>query len=170
MKIGKLKPLGKLNFPGFQRILDFTATGSESSVSVAVDGDTDKEYTVIGRNLNSSNAFRLYLNNDTGANYGFQYLDNNSGTLTAAQGTTAFSGFFHPLGISNFTLLTPSGLIKSLYSHRCQYGSGTTVTTLNLQGNIYNSTSNIISLNFITDSGNFTAGTRIIAFARRSNV
>ena len=75
MKLGKLSPQGtsKLNFPGFQEILDFTATGSEASVSVAVDGDTDKEYIIDIRNT-STTWFTIRFNNNSGANYGDQNL------------------------------------------------------------------------------------------------
>jgi hypothetical protein len=160
---------GKLNFPGFQEILDFTSAGSESSVSVTVDGDTDKEYKIFIRNLSSSAQMSLYLNNDKTTAYGYQYLLNNAGSISAYRGasTTIFQISF--LGINEATLLTPQGFIKTCFFMNGQYSSGTTMVISYINGRSYNSTSNITSLNFESDTGNFTAGTCITVYARRSN-
>lgn len=161
---------GKLNFPGFQEILDFTSAGSESSVSVAVDGDTDKEYKIVFRNLTSVTCY-MRLNGDTGASaYGYQQLQNDNGTITASRGTTSVMSFFNALSNNIYTLLTPTGFVKTGFAERNLYTSGTTMRGVVGIGHSYNSTSNITAISFFTDSGNFTAGTRITVYARRSNV
>jgi hypothetical protein len=166
----KLNPLGKINFPGFQEILDFTSAGSEASVSVTVDGDTDKEYRIVVSNVGSQNLW-LRLNNDSTADiYGRQYIYNNAGTITAARGTLNYLFISYNSGYGEASLLTPSGLIKTMYKTTHLYSSGTTVGGTIIDGFSYNSTSNITSLDFLMASGNFTSGTRITVYARRSNV
>lgn len=168
MIVGKLNPQGKLNFPGFQEILDFTSAGSESSVSVTVDGDTDKEYKILVRSTDSADIVRMALNNDTtAANYGRQYIYNNSGTITAARDTSV-PLLGNKLANSETSLLTPSGFIKTLFNNPLVYSTGTTIQEYFLAGQSYNSTANITSLNFYMSSGNFTSGTRISVFARRA--
>jgi hypothetical protein len=141
-------------------------------VSVAVDGDTDKEYKIVVRNLNTSQALVLLLNNDSTANnYGQQYILNNAGTISAARSTNEGRIAFYRLGsVQTTTLLTPTGFIKTAFNEDGQSTSGTTVSLFMVRGYSYNSTNNITSLNFVSASGNFTSGTRITVYARRSNV
>ena len=171
MRVGKLNPVGtaKLNFPGFQEILDFTSAGSESSVSVTVDGDTDKEYKIVYRSAGSDQTV-LRLNNDSTANiYGRQYILNDAG-ISAGRSTDSGFSMSWTTGLLTFSLLTPTSFIKTLFFDFNRWSSGTTISFFGLQGWSYNSTSNITSLNFLTTSGNFTSGTRITVYARRSNV
>jgi hypothetical protein len=167
---GTVDAKGKLNFPGFQEILDFTSAGSESSVSVTVDGDTDKEYKIVVRNT-TAQVIALLLNNDnTAAHYGFQYLDNTAGSVTAARTTAALIYTAYALGLCNVSLLTPTGFLKTAFTSQGIYTSGTTINQYNMFGQVWNSTANVTSLDFSPASGNFTSGTRITVYARRSNV
>lgn len=183
MKIGKLNPQyvsgtakGKINFPGFQEILDFTSAGSESSVSVAVDGDTDKEYTIYSFNPDSTKSLVMRLNADAG-NCGYQRLYNNAGTIGALRNTTQTfmilsAGGGSGKGLAISSLLTPSGFIKTLFDLNADGLAGTGVNWFECGGYSWNSTANVTSLVFYPNgaSGNFTSGTRITVFARRSNV
>lgn len=169
MKYGKLNPVdgAVLSFPGFQRILNFTATGSESSVSVTVDGDVDKEYIILALGLTTD--VHLKLNNDATAGiYGYQAFWNGSGTLSAGRYTDNKIGVTVSPGLGIIRLLTPSGFIKTAYIDQSYYSSGTTMSSVYYRGVSYNSTSNITSLNFVSSSGNFDSGTRITVYARRS--
>jgi hypothetical protein len=170
----KLNPTGsaRVNFPGFQEILDFTSAGGEASVSVTVDGDTDKEYKILIRSFEPGGYLIYRFNADTGANYGRQYLFNNGGTISAARGTGEAKmycsvGF---LTFSEILLSTPSGLVKTHYQICGKYTSGNTVNQSYLDGNVWNSTAKPTSITFSRDTDNFTAGTRITVYARRSNV
>lgn len=167
MQLGKINPQGKISFPGFQEIGDFTATGSEASWSLAVDGDTDKEYRIIVRSIGDQ-YIQLRLNNDSGGNYGRQTLINDGGTIEAnrAGGQTEF--FICVRGLAEASLLTPTGFIKTFFCQDQYYTSGTTIRWCQMAGRSYNSTSNITSLNFLNSTGNFTSGTRITVYARRS--
>lgn len=171
MDYGKLNPYNgaKISFPGFQEILDFTSAGSESSVSVTVDGDTDKEYLIYTRNLNSGAKIGFRFNSDSGNNYGYQFLNNSSGTITANRsydsGTSAIT---NTLGEQLWRVLTPTGFIKTMFSESCVYSSGTTISQMTFVGWSWNSTANVTSIDFFSASGNFGTGTRICVYARRA--
>lgn len=166
----KLNPYNdaKISFPGFQRILDFTATGAESTKSVAVDGDTDKEYRIVVRNLGAS-SMSLRLNGDTGSKYGSQNIVNNGGSIAAARVVTTYFTPAINTSIGEMTLLTPSGFIKTGTSFVSRYTTGTTMDYKFDQGVSFNETANITSLDFFDlASAAWTAGTRITVYARRS--
>jgi hypothetical protein len=165
----KLNPLGKVNFPGFQEILDFTSAGSESSVSVTIAADTDKEYKILVRNLDTADAVNLLLGGDT-STYGFQCLKNTAGTIAAARDTSEATIILCPaLSLCEATLLTPTNFLKTLFVSQATYTSGTTMANYNLYSYVYDGTATFTSLDFSSASGNFTAGTRITVFARRTN-
>jgi hypothetical protein len=160
---------GKINFPGFQEIADFISDGTETSFNVAVDGDTDKEYKIVVRNL-TSNSLVLSLNKDTSSIYGRQLLQNNNGTISCGRyvGTWFYVGYAS--AIDEMTLLTPVGFPKTLISKTGTWTSGTTVYNFSSNGFVYTGTGNITSLNFFIDNSSaFTSGTRITVYARRSN-
>jgi hypothetical protein len=168
---GATTSVATINFPGFQEILDFTSVGSESTVSVTVDGDTDKEYIICVFNL-SGDTIDMKLNNDGGAVYGRQGLDNAGGSISAFRNTGQTTGLRvvgATKGLGICRLLTPSSLVKVLWMQSMNTTSGTTVYDALLMPCVYNSTSNITSLYFyLTGGGNFTAGTRITVYARRA--
>lgn len=140
-----------------------------SSVSLTVDGDTDMEYVIEARNLDANDRVGLRLNNDSTAGiYGLQYLQNNAGTITAARATEAVMYITDDLGRGSLTISTIKGFTKFLLHNVSGYTSGTTIPTLRLFGRVYNSTSNITSLDFLSESGNFTAGTNIRVLGRKS--
>lgn len=169
MKFGKLQPQGKVEFDGYQELMNWTSAGSESSVSLTVDGDTDMEYVIEARNLDADDRVGLRLNNDSTAGiYGHQYIQNSSGTITAARATEAVMYITDDLGRGSLTISTISGFTKFLLNNVSGYTSGTTIPTLRLFGRVYNSTSNITSLDFLSESGNFTAGTNIRVLGRRA--
>lgn len=171
MQVGKLNPLGKISFPGFQEILDFTATGSESSVSVAVDGDTDKEYIILSR-LSVTSGVKILLNNDSGNNYGDQYLLNNAGSISAARQTPSYmTGMDASKSLSEIVLRTPASFIKTAKTTTIVYSSGTTISQYYTSGESWNNTANVTEIKFNTYSGgNYATGDRIVVYARRSNV
>ncbi len=167
----KLNPINnaRISFPGFQEIADFTFTGAQSSLAVPVNGDTDLEYKIMIFYNDTAQDMYMRLNNDSGANYGSQLLRNNNGTITASR-STADSSFAFTLATSTnaslaqIDLLTPAGFVKTM-SYQSDVQSS---LLIDLNGFVYNSTSNITSLNFGTNASFFTAGTRIAVYARRS--
>lgn len=168
MLTGKLNPAGTaaVNFPGFQIIDDWTSAGGEASHSVAVNSDTDKEYKIYIRNTNT-NGMYVQPNNDT-SNGGFQYHQNNAGTVTAAKGTQGGIVTINALSVNVIDFSAPTGLSKMASYQDPLYGTGTTVTQSKTWTTVWNVTDNITTIRFIPTTGNHVAGTQIIVFARRS--
>lgn len=167
----KLNPVGtaKINFPGFQKIADFTSTGSESTFNVTVDSDVDKEYHIYCRDFDATDLIYLRLNGDSGNNYGAQYIDLTS-SVTSARGVNSYLFNCNTLGIFHGILLTPTGLIKTMFQSHSTYASGTTISSIDFYGRSWNNTAKVTSLNFLSAAGNWAAGTRIVVYARRSQV
>jgi hypothetical protein len=158
-----------LAFPDFDKILDFTSAGSESSTSVNVNGDTDLEYKIIANNLDAD-YYTVRLNDDTTlANYGGQYLINSAGTISAWRGTTGYILPVNALTLTDATILTPAGFTKTCFRIENRYTSGTTIGLSGEWGLVWNSTANVTKISFVMSSGNFTSGTRIIVYRRRVN-
>lgn len=166
---GATTAIAAIQFPGFQKVLDYTATGSESSVALTVNGDTDKEYRILTFNASTSQTIDFRINNDsTGSIYGYQQIYNNGGTVSAVTGRydRIWSALYPGLG--DFSLLTPTGFLKTCFLQVGDYNSGTTLDGYITREYSYNSTANVTSLNFFMSSGNFTSGNRISVFARRT--
>lgn len=170
MNIGKINPINdaKISFPGFQRIKDFTSAGGESSVSVVVDGDTDKEYIIYIRNLDSTNSVDMLIGADT-STYGFQYMQNAAGTVSAARDASESTIILcPPLSMADVYILSSAGFIKTIFTRYATFSSGTTISNIRNSGYSYDGTANFSTLDFSPSSGTFTAGTRIVAFVRRT--
>jgi len=157
-------------FPDFDKILDFTSAGAESSTSVNVLSNTDKEYKIMIFLPTDASYIRIRLNNDSGGNYGSQSLINAAGTISASRGTSNTDiGEAFTYGWFTTTILAPTGFIPTSFAEWSVYSSGTTMTPYRLWGASWNSTSQITTLDFVHNSGNFPSGTRIIAYKRRVN-
>lgn len=172
MKFGKLQPQGKVEFDGYQELMNWTSAGSESSVSLSVDGDTDMEYVIEARDLTAGNdSIRLRLNNDSTAGiYGRQFLYNNAGTISSGRDTDTSWVITSKYSNTYATISTINGFIKFYKSFIGMQTSipSTAINEVVLQGCSYNSTSNITSLVFFPHTGNFTAGTNIRVLGRRA--
>jgi len=155
----------KISFPGFQEILDFTSAGSESSVSVTVNGDVDKEYVIYARPTATS-VFALINNDGAVGNYGTQGLQNSGGSISAGRLTNDdFMFLFYSGG---FAYLKTGIGITTGFQTNTTWDSGTTISLALLAGKSWNSSSNITSLDFVPDDATFSSGTRISVYARRT--
>ncbi len=165
----KLNPnnLARISFPGFQKILDYAGSSLDSSVSVAVNSDTDLEYYVYMFTNDASNR-QLTFNNDSGTNYGRQYILNLTGTISGNNTTGEHSIF--PVcwdsGVGIVQIIAPVGFIKTVFCSTHEYGSGTTISNNLALGGVWNSTANITSIKIA--GGTFASGDRVLIFARRS--
>lgn len=169
----KLNPTGavgatRISFPGYQKIAD-SALNGESTLSVTV-ASTDLDIIVYVFNSTTSQ-IRLRLNNDTGSNYGYQYLENASGAVTAGRGTNSY--MWASLAASNKTLsiiqiLAPSGFNRAVHMTQVSWSSGTTMADCAAVPHVWNSTANLSTLDFYPSTGTFASGTRITVYARRS--
>jgi hypothetical protein len=160
----------KLNFPGYQEIFDFLSVGGETSVPCFVDSDTDKDFIIYTRNTNSSYTILLRLNSDAGANYGQQQGYDYQGTIYAGRNTnlTALNINASYPSASIGSLIAPVGGTKKLICQDLLYVSGTTIDLTRKVVGVWNNTASINLFTFLMSTGNFTAGTRITVFARRS--
>ena len=160
---------GAVAFPDFNKILDFTSVGGESSVDVNVDGDTDKEYKMVIRSTSTSASVLININSASTSIYGRQYLYNVSGSLSATRDTTNFTALLL-LSEGDGTLLTPTGFQKTIFFSSGKRISGTTMAEYYTYCGTWNTTSNVTSINFTMASPeNFVTGTRIIVYARKVN-
>jgi hypothetical protein len=169
MLSNKLNPVAgaRINFAGYQKILDFTATGSEASKSVAVNGDVDNEYMILMYCSSASATIYARLN-QASTGYGQQNINNTSGSITSSSSAYSAMGICSPLSTATLRCLTPQGLIKTGVNNVLVYSSGTTITSYQIYGTCYNIVTNVFSLDFTMSSGNFVSGTRIVVFARRA--
>ena len=136
-------------------------------MSVAVDGDVDKEYFVYVRGLGSAGVY-LKFNNST--DLGRQYLINSAGSISAGRTTIGYIDLGAGNHIAEARILTPAGFQKTADSKYARFSSGTTIDYYANVGQVWNSTDNVTSLDFFLSSGDFTAGDRIWVGVRRSNV
>ncbi len=128
-----------------------------------LDGDTDVKYRLISRVV-SNNAGGLNLNfrfnGDSGANYGYQYVDGSSASVTANRATndTAVS-FGYSSAIGNVNLIdslihAKSGTVRTVVTKSAMNINGTSVGYSRLFGNSWNNTAdNITSITLWSDFG-----------------
>ncbi len=169
----KLQPNNdaKISFPGFQRILNFTSV-NESSLSVPVNSDTDLEYLIFI--FSNTTDFDMRFNFDSGNNYGSQYIKNNAtdvftGPIAAratGQSSCASITGSSSSAITIINILAPVGFIKTVITENCSYTSTTVIEQQTNRAYVYNSTSNLTSINFVNMDS--TAGTNILIYARRT--
>lgn len=152
---------------GFKQIADFTSAGSESSMSVTVNSDVDLEYRIDVFNTSTLRYLRIVLNSDTGANYGYQFIYNTAGVVTAARSAVSELTLSNNIrGLGSLTILAPVGFIKTCFDSQQSWLSGTTVNQCGIEGQVWNNTASITNMTMSPNIGNFTSGTRITVYAR----
>lgn len=156
---------------------DFASNTNAITIS-GLNGDNDVAYFLFVKLVNasttSSNYLILRLNNDSGANYGYdayQYLENSStgGETSPATGYTICNAT-RPAGDIRDTTTTvawisaKSGRKRSIGSHEFGF------RYFRIQGGAWNNTTdNITSISLTSNIANaFGAGSRVILFKFRS--
>jgi hypothetical protein len=143
--------------------------GGYSSIDVAVNSDTDLEYYIVVRNLDATNTINCLLNYAL-TGYGYQYIYNNAGSISAARGTDTKLAECRKKSLSVVSLLCPVGFTHTAYRSSVEWSSGTTVTAGIWSGTVHNSTSPVTAISFRCGANApMTSGTRITVFARRTN-
>ena len=145
-----------------------------------LDGDVDEEYELIIRHIGGAATSHLYLrpNNDSGSNYGYQYIYGESATAAAFR-ETAMTGMYlditanttNYVNMSKTVLYAKSGYVRTAITQTTDKITGTTVNTVGITGHSWNNTSdNIKSLViFSTVTNGIGVGSRFILLARRSS-
>lgn len=120
-------------------------------------GDTDVKYRLISRVVNGYNgpvAYNALINNDSGNNYGYQYVTSqnaavaaNRGTLTAILNAAGYCSALNGITFNDFILNAKSGSTRTGIVKFAFDISGTTVGTVQVNGLSWNnSVDNITSL------------------------
>jgi len=137
-----------------------------------LDGDADIEYQLIVRYIQPG-AVNLLLNfnNDTGANYGKQFIFGRDTTAQSirftGQGeiriTQAVSGSSGDIAFSNSHIFAKSGKERTLINMNCADVSGTTIINVEKSSSVWNNTAdNLTSMQFSQSTGDIKAGSRFI--------
>jgi hypothetical protein len=142
-----------------------------------LDGDTDIEYKLVTRFISgtASNAYSFRLNNDSGANYGFQRVVGESSTSSASQytGQTALyidesTNALNDVSYSELLIHARSGYVHPIERLLAGGINSTTVTTLRIMGAVWSNTaSNLTSLDIAAAVTNGIAVGSYIALYRR---
>jgi len=152
--------------------------GAITSLAITgLDGDTDEEYMLVCRFVAGAapSQFLLRPNNDSGSNYGKQYLEASVSNAAAYRWTGAafmevgYAQASGNLSFSNTKLCSKSGYLRTVVSKVARTISGTTITEMILWSQDWNNTANnITSLNISSDQSNgIGVGTHILLFAKR---
>lgn len=156
---------------------NFVSTTATSITISGLKGDTDKEYMLEARIVNGYNGaatFGVRPNNDTGTNYGYQFLKGVNATVSAVRGTATnlvlcASDTLGTLSFGNMVLFAKSGYVRTSI---CQYPYEIALTSVGgtyIWGESWNNTSDeITSLVVQTAStGGIGSGSYITLWAKR---
>ncbi len=178
MKVGNKYPLGDVQADCWHLEYKSTLTSAATTVTISgLVGDTAEEYILICRFVNDyagTVAYNLRLNNDSGNNYGLQYVRGVNSTTSAGRVTniTAFTLTQaiaqNELAVSNLTLYAKSGHIRTLINNWIQSISGTTVTGVRVLGESWTNTANeVTSLVILADqTDGLGVGTGILLYKK----
>jgi hypothetical protein len=177
---GKINKVGALNYDGLDKVYDSDEESISfpvSSITVSgLDGDVDEEYFIewVAEFVSATGAMRIRLNNDSGANYGYQFVRGSSSTISSGRNTARTQLDYDGATVGaltegKVTLYAKSGNERTLVGHSTATITGTTVTDLNAWGHVWSNTAtNITSIVFLTTAGSFTTGTRIVIWKKVS--
>lgn len=172
MRANSINCIGELSLAngGFKKIYDNTLSSAASSVTISgLDGDNDEVYLlrVVGKGTASA-SIRLRFNNDSGANYGLQYLTASNTTLTAGRSTSSTAMAIASVDASSGVaygeafICAKSGKVRTLLISHTERVNGSTIDTLQNKAQSWNNmSSNITALVISASSGNMDVGTRI---------
>jgi hypothetical protein len=156
MKTGDIDCRGELFYGGWQLVEEKVFTEAATSYTFSgLNGDVDEEYRVISRLVNGydgSCVYRIHPNNDSGSNYGYQWVQGDNTTASALRGSTSglsLNGLatLNYIGFSDTIIYAKSGSTRTAIQKRTANITGTTVTSISLWGESWNNTTdNITSL------------------------
>ena len=165
MKTGALEVQGSV-YGTWQKVYSTTLDAAATSVTISgLDGNTDVMYRLKCRFVNGFNGAVSYLfrpNNDTGTNYGFQYLAGINATASAGRNTAQTgtsicnqADALNDIAEGEVLFYAKSGYVRTSTGSNSRAISVTTVTGIILYGQAWNNTTdNITSLVIFADSAN----------------
>ena len=151
MRRGKLTPKlsSNVKINGWVKVYETTLSSPATSVTISgLAGDTDKEYMLECRIVNGYNgavAYGLRPNNDSGTNYGFQYLLGDNTTASAARNTNnnmiiGEGTVLDDLSFNDLIFQAKSGYLRTAIDKQMRSISGTTVARIMMFGHSWNNT------------------------------
>ena len=153
-------------------------SSAQTSITISnLDGDTDQEYELICRFIGGASAdVKLRPNNDSGTNYGYQYMQGDLVTPSAGRSTS--NGIYigsnlmnNNINFSRTMLYAKSGYVRTSITENAYNISGTTVTGIQKWGQSWNNTTdNITSLVITGGTNGIGVGSRIILLERSPSV
>ncbi len=177
MKIGNKYPLGDVKADCWQVEYDSTLITAATTVTISgLTGDTAEEYILLCSFVNDyagTTAYNLRPNNDSGSNYGIQYVRGVNAATSAGRATPTYFPLTqaiaqNELAISSLTLYAKSGHIRTLINNWVQGISGTTITGVRILGESWTNTGDeITSLVIYSDqTDGIGIGTEIILYKK----
>ena len=139
---------------GWKQIYNTTLSTAATSITISgLAGDTDICYKLEARIVNGYNgalSFRVRPNNDTGTNYGYQFLDGYGTSPSAGRGATGcwfIAGATALGGVSQgeLTIQAKSGCVRTAITNEIDQISGTTVSEVTMYGQSWNNTADEIT-------------------------
>jgi hypothetical protein len=166
-KTGEIDPIGT-TYGHWQLIYDNTLTATATSLDITgLDGNKACLYRLVTRLVaNGATQLQYRFNDDSGANYGRQYLRGNDTTVEASRDTGLTQGYAiiqstadTRLGMSDSLMYVKSGFNRVIIDNATGSITGTTVTQVEINGETWNNTAdNITKLSVI---GGLGIGTHI---------
>lgn len=177
MQIGAKNVLGTFSADCWEVIYDSEITADTTSVTISsLNGDVDDYYLLSARFVNplaGASDISVKINNDGGANYGYQYLRARATTIDAASGSTtkAYIGAGvnqTDISYAKLVLYAKTDFERPFMNDRAADISGSTAANFTIFGNSYkNSSTNLTNLVIASDQANGVgSGTNFILYRK----
>jgi hypothetical protein len=170
LKTGVLDVQGKVKY-AWQEIYRNELVSAATSVTISgLTGNTDVLYRIKTKQIGISGGSSINVrpNNDSGSNYGYQYL-NGTATAGAARGTDGSLNRFGNgadaghIGMAEGLLYAKSGFVRTAIVTESYDVDGTTIGGLLYWGDSWNNTTDeITSLVFYSATNGMAIGTEIV--------
>jgi len=159
--------------------------GARTIINISgLNGNTDVEYRLICRIVSDCDGYSNYLlrpNNDSAANYGYQYVCGNDSSVLAGRSTTitglfltdcgGYSAGEHKKMFSDTFIYAKSGYLRTVITEQIGDTYSSTIGQIILMGSVWTNTADNITSLVIAASGvnGLGVGTSIELYARRGN-
>ena len=151
METGLLDPQGDIDYDSWQLEYENTLSSATTTVTISsLTGDTDEVYLLKVRMVNGYSGgagCRVRINNDSGSNYGLQYLRAVSTSVSSARSAenTTYTSFsvasaLGDIVASETVIYSKSGDVRTVVQPSIGGVTGTTVTETLFQGYSWNNT------------------------------
>jgi len=161
----------------WEKFYETTLTSATTSITISgLTGNTDIEYKLVARIINDYNGAAYYYvrpNNDTGSNYGFQYIQGSNTTKEAGRYTDSKLQFTQAsalgnIGFAELSIQSKSGYVRTVITEYPRNISGTTIEDINLTGQVWNNTADEITslVVYASQTNGLGVGTNITLYRK----